>query len=61
MEKAEHWALMSVSEREEEGVILSIRIYGTHRTSDTGPNRLQTYIMAYLKHVQSYNGSGIVS
>ena len=34
---AEDWPLMSVSEREEEGVILSIRIYSTRRTSDTGP------------------------
>jgi hypothetical protein len=36
--KAEEWLLMSVRVREKrKGVILSIRIYDTHRTSDTRP------------------------
>jgi hypothetical protein len=57
------WAphVSEMREREKQRAILSIRIYSTPIRLTVGSNGLQEYIMAYLKHLQNCNGSGIVS
>jgi hypothetical protein len=61
--KANKWApyVSECEKEEEEGNLVHTDIRYPSIRLTMGQSRLQTYIMAYFKHLQSSNGSGIIS